>query len=330
MNEPFPIEGKPESEVSYRIDRKDQKCGESLISIRVCQGGAAETFKGTVPVAIPYQQDRAFSGITVGPLDEQNLRTACLTTAAHASDCIDGSTVSVAVLNESGTLSVANIADSPVMVFVVTGTGLVQGHYLIGDPHIAQPKIPIDWQRVPPEFRGDATLTKRFYDISISRAVGDKLYPLSSAAEICHYDVRRWLDEAGADGRVFLCVASDGICPPMKDATPVIDDGEWVQHYAKVIQKLQLIQEPVQPLTSIDIADWVINEAVARRRAQYELDNIVLQVTEIKPNRSQTMFLGICDGHRAADYAGRDLSGTCAQLTAEKLLDCLLQPTRPS
>ncbi len=331
MTDPCSIFGKPVGPTSdmhrlYEIEGEERLCGEYQISRRLCQGGARETFQGTSPQPIHYQQDRAVAGTSETQLTEHELRSACAQAACLAAECIDGSTVSIVALNATGDLYVANIADSPVMAFVVTKSGQVTGHYLIGDPHNAVTKIPIDPHRLPPEAGDYATLRRRFYDISISRAVGDRLYPLSSEADIRSYDSERFFAQAGADGHVFLCVASDGICPPMKDGKRTVDDGLWVTYYAERIASR--LQRPGVSASSERLADWIMEEAVARWEGLPEPDNILLQVVEITPLRRETLFMAVCDGHRAANLEATDFTGHCAQQTAEHLCKFLIQSAK--
>lgn len=313
--------GSPASTTSYEIDYVDRTYGEYEISFGLSQGGANDTFKGTRSSGIPYQQDRGFAAAIDRHLSEDDLRIACEAAAQAVAECLDGSTISVVALNVSGPVLVANVADSPVMAFVISAEGNVKGHYLIKDPHNARPKIPFDWQRVPAAYRDDKSLPYRFYDISVAHAVGDRLYPLSSQPDIQAYELEPLFEQAGAAGRVFLCAASDGICPPIKDGVAMLDDGEWVVHYASLIE--HKLRNHDKPISSPQIVSWIMNEAIARRKSQDEQDNLLIQVTEIKPQRSQTLVLGICDGHRPADLEGSDFTGHCAQRAAEKLYECL-------
>ncbi len=309
----------------YVTQFENKDFGTHQVASGLCQGNASESFGKTLSQPIEYQQDRMFAGVSEVDLSEQDLRDACLRTAGLTKECIDGSTASVAVLNSEGPLLVAQIGDSPVIAFAITQTGKVQGEFLIHETHNANPKIPIDPRQVPPELRDDASLSRlaqRFYNISICRALGDRLYSLSAEADIHSHSIESLWNKAGESGQVFLCVASDGICPPIKAGKPAGGDQNWVTHYAEIIQ--EELEKVKQAASSEMIVKWIMDETIRQRKQQDEQDNIAIQVTEISARRNQTLVLGICDGHRAADYAGLDFSGRCAQLAADSLSECLI------
>jgi hypothetical protein len=322
MMERSEIFGGPSSESSLKIESQERTCGDYQVSLRLTQGGAQENFKGTRPSYLYYQQDRAFVGTTDRRLEEADLKQAFQEASARTVNCIDGSTGSIFAINPTGLSYVANIADSPVMAFIVTAAGTVTGEYLIDDAHESPPgRLPIDQKKVPADYANDALLTKRFYNISVTRAFGDWIYSLGTDADIRAIDVQSFLQRAGDNGHVFLCVASDGICPPEKIGFGEMTDALWIAHYAELIQS-SLKTGAIQA-TASSIATLITDEALVRRRAQAEQDNILVQVTELQPARQGTLYMAVCDGHRAADYAGTDFRGCCAQLAAETLLECL-------
>jgi serine/threonine protein phosphatase PrpC len=313
------IIGKPASGPSYDIEGETVKCGknnEFTVFSSLSQGGAKETFKGTLAIGVAYQQDRAFSGATGATLTPQALKKACKLAAEATKKCIDGSTVSIAALNPDNSLHVANIADSPVMLFSIDQNNHVRGHYLINDPHTASPKIAVKPKLVDVAFRDDGSLDKRFYPISISHTLGDRAYGLDPTADVNSFNIDFPFEQAGKSGRVLLCVASDGICPPEMDGMVCSDDERWIDYYARTLENHLQHDKKASAET---LAHVLMREAIACRKLQAEQDNIVIQMAEIPPVRHDTLFMAVCDGHRAADFAGTDFSGNCAQTAAETL-----------
>jgi len=314
----------------YHIETQMQQYGDAgEFQIAACQtqGNACETrHKGSPDErVIYYQQDRTGAGVSNAHLTEGMLRRSYASAAEATKDCIDGSTATTVVITKDGMLHVANIADSPAMLFVVNAQDQVRAHYLINDEHDAIPKISIDPDRLANGWKDrSAEVQAIHYPISISRNLGGTPYGLPKDPDIRSFDLSQIIKPGE---RAFICVASDGIAPPDKLHRTC---KEWAEHYASLLQEL-ICEKP--GVSVMDMAKAITQEAVKYRRtpttsgAPGEQDNISLQLAEISPTRDHDHFMLVCDGHRAATLDGSDdMPGTCADIAAKTLTQALSLP----
>lgn len=313
----------------YRVDTRVQHYGGDGgmdVAFSQAQGNAKEVrHKGSAKErVIYYQQDSMSAGVSRGKISDITLKSAYQKTAEATMECIDGSTATTVAVTSDGLLHVANIADSPAMLFVVDAQRHVRAHYLIHDEHDAIPKIAIK-----PELIGGADIeqvSKVHYPISIARNFGGKPYGLPKTPDVHSFH----LDALVKPGETaFLCVASDGIAPPDKEHSKC---KEWMGHYAEMLEGM--LKRNV-PLNAQSISEAIAQEAIVHRRMKTadgqagEQDNISVMVAHIPPQRSRDYYMNMCDGHRAATLDGSDdMKGQCAQLSAKLLDTFLAKPER--
>ena len=181
-----------------------------------------------------------------------------------------GSTASLAIVTKDNQLVVGQVGDSPIIVYVQDGqTGEITAHNLTKDH---SPSNPAEVARVQAEggfirngrVGGGLAITRAFGDEAVGQGV-------SSEHEVHVTDLNQYMQDPNS--RVWVVVASDGMT-------------EKASHQAMS----DVFLETSDPA--------VLSQRLAERAMRNgSTDNISVTVAEIRPGNTQSVVLGVMDGH---------------------------------
>ena len=202
------------------------------------------------------------------------LRSSLEEAASEYKNHNGGSTATVAAITPDGKLTIAQIGDSTVMVFVEDiKTGQIESHNLTVDQ---SPSAEFD--RIQRD--GGFVFQDRVNgQLAVGRAIGDRAVGpgVSSTPDINTYDLNNIY---GEDKRVFVVVGSDGLT-----------DYASIGDLSKNVKGQNSAQS---------IAESMVEDAKSKfvqLRPGSQSDNISASVLEFDPNSKSASFIGVMDGH---------------------------------
>lgn len=229
------------------------------------------------------QQDSHFAAETedLSFTEASSILARTLKDAAKATQDVltSGSTASIAIVTHDNQLLVAQVGDSPVLIYKKDGqTGEVTVTDITHDHSASNPKeierVERKGGKVEQHKNSDGSVTKHRVGgvMAIARAFGDNAVAgISHEPSLCSHDLNEYLTHTG--DKVWVVVASDGLT---EKADP--------DHYQTSFRT---------GLSPNDIASRMAKEAMRSGSR----DNISVTVAKIKKGSHPSYVLAVMDGH---------------------------------